>query len=263
MTDSQTAPPPELDSLKPHEKEELAAFIELLYWRNGTVPTHVELNQAFDLKLTARQLDAYINSPRIKQYLIEKRSVPIEARARLTAKQLDWIRVACDANDMRPVQIKMKELQVTRTDLNKWQGDQFYQQVMYEQASRSFQNARFGVLRSLAVEAMGGNVTAQKIYLEMTGDYRQQSSVDVKVTHEMRATINLVLDILQKHVDPNVLELVALELETAVVPGLPGAAPIELPNPVVPPRSEIRGLKPSKPKETIVDIVESANDKHW
>lgn len=243
------------DSLARHEREELAAFIELLYWRNGTVPTVTDLNAAFNLNLSKQQLDIYLSNKRIRDYLIKERHVPLDAHARLTAKQLDWIRVACDPSDMRPVQIKMKELGITRADLTAWQGNQFYQQVMFEQATRGFQNARHGVLRSLAVEAIGGNVTAQRIYLEMTGDYVQQSKItgEVKITHEVRQTINLVLDVLQRHVGPEIIEAVAMELETATIPGLPGAAPVDLPLPVVPPSSEIRALpakRAAKPQPT-------------
>lgn len=263
MPPSQEVTSPDSTSLAPHEKEELAAFVELLYWRNGTVPTVAELNSAFDLRLTARQLDAYLSQPKIKQYLINKRGVPLNARARLTAKQLDWIRVATDASDVRPVALKMKDLNVTRSDLTKWQSDKFFQQVMYEQGTRSFQNARFGVLRSLAVEAMNGNVTAQKIYLEMTGDYNATQKVDINVTHEMRQTINVVLDILQRHCSPEVIEAVAVEIEKATIPGLPGAAPIDLPLPVATPSSVIQALpKPKRKVEhpTIQDIANGDDD---
>lgn len=231
--------PPASDSILKHVKEELASFIELLYWRNGTVPTVKEINNSFDLSLTEAQYQSFLENPKIKDYLVNKRNVPLEATARLTAKQLDWIKVVTDATDPRPVALKMKETGVSRADLTKWHTDLFFQQVMYEQSTRSFQSARHGVLRALAIEAMGGNVSAMKIYLQMTGDFQEQSSskVEVQVTHELRQTINVVLDILQRHCTPEVIDAVATEIERATIPGLPSAAPIELPMPVVDPRT--------------------------
>src|SRR5688572_30278930 len=91
-----------------HEREELAAFIELLYWRNGTVPTAQDINQAFGFDLTDEQFNTFIRNPKIKKYLVEERNVPLEAKARLTPQQLDYIRVMTDPLDMRPMAIKLK-----------------------------------------------------------------------------------------------------------------------------------------------------------
>lgn len=213
-----------------HAREELAAFIELLYWRNGTLPTVKEINDAFfyDNPISEADYKAYIQDPRIRRYLVEERSVPLEAKARLTPTQLDYIRVMTDPLDMRPIALKLKDLGIKQSDVSKWYLNPFFKQVVYEQSTRSFGGARGAVLRSLAVEAIGGNVRAQQMYLEMSGDYSVRSEVNVNTTVEVRNTINVVIDVLQKHIDPELLEIIATELETRTVPGLPNANPIAM-----------------------------------
>jgi hypothetical protein len=223
MEPSDTTAPREFER---HEREELAALVELLYWRNGVVPTARDLNEAFGYDLTDRQFKDYISNPKIKKYLVEERNVPLEAKARLTPTQLDYIRVMTDPMDMRPMSVKLKDLGIKYTDVSKWQLNPFFKQVVYEQGTRSFGGARGAVLRSLAVEAIGGNVRAQQMYLEMSGDYSVKSEVNVNTTVEVRNTINVVIDVLQRHIPPELLEIIALELESVTVPGLPSASPI-------------------------------------
>ena len=211
-----------------HEREELAAFIELLYWRNGTVPTAKDINEAFGFNLTDAEFNTFIRNPKIKKYLVEERNIPLEAKARLTPQQLDYIRVMTDPLDMRPIAIKLKDLGLKHSDVSKWQLNPFFKQVVYEQGTRSFGGARGAVLRSLAVEAIGGNVRAQQMYLEMSGDYSVKQEVNVNTTVEVRNTINVVIDVLQRHIDPELLEVIALELESRTVPGLPNANPIAM-----------------------------------
>ena len=246
------------DPLRGYQKEELAAFIELLYVRNGTVPTAQDLRtQIPGCTVTDQQFKSYVNDKAIRDYLVKERHVPLDAIARLTPKQMDWIRMITDPTDMRPIAKKLAELKITKAETQAWLNNPFYQQVLYEQSNKTFGDSRFAVLRSLQLEAMGGNVPAVKMYLEITGDYTNKS--EVNVTMEARGMINTVLDVLQELVPADVLLQVVERLEGATIPSLPGASPLRsLP---VPPRmGEIRALPKPKRTEQVIDVEEIAAD---
>lgn len=249
---------PQPVKLLAHQKIELAAFIELLYMRNGTVPTAADLrNQIPDCNITEEQFRDYIKRPEIRKYLVEERGVPLEAQARLTPKQLDWIRVITDPTDMRPLSKKLSEHGLTKAEVSSWTTNKFYQQVVYEQTNRTFGSSRYAVLRSLQVEAMSGQMAAIKMYLEMTGDYSNKSEINVNV--EVRSVVNTVVDVLQELVSPEVLLAVVDRLEAATIPALPGASPLaELP---VPPRISPQALpKPKKPRYQDNEVIDVSSD---
>lgn len=237
-------------------KEEVAAFIELLFWRNGVVPIARDLREQIpDCNISDDEFKQIVTDPKLRKYLTEDRGVPLDAQARLTGKQLDWIRIITDPTDMRSLTAKMKDVGITKADVTKWNMNKFYAQVLYEQSNRSFGSARFGVLRQLQIEAMSGNITAIKMYLEMTGDYSQKSEVNVNV--EVHGIINTVVDTLQELVSPEIMLAVVERLEGVAIPGLPGASPLQvLP---APPRMATKALP--KPKRTVdVPFVPDPDD---
>jgi hypothetical protein len=243
--------------LKDHRYVELAAFIELLYLRNGVVPTAQDLREQIpECDVSDETYKRFVKDPKIKAYLIKERALPLDAHARLTQKQLDWIKVVTDPSDMRPVNKKLSELKISRAEVTSWQANKFYQQVMYEQTNRTFGSSRYAVLRSLQVEAVAGNISAMKMYLEMTGDYRATSEVNVHV--ETRTVLNGMVDVLQRYLDPETLLKIVEELEAVAIPGLPGASPLAaLPEP---PKATIRELPKVKTRPVSTQVIDIDSD---
>jgi hypothetical protein len=283
---------PQINPLPTDKHVELAAFIELLYVRNGIVPSAQDLrDQIPDCTVTDEQYTKFTTNKAIKEYLINERSIPLGAHARLTQKQLDWIRVVTDPSDQRPLARKLTELNLKIGTVRAWNNNRFYAQVLYEQTNKTFGNSRYAVLRSLQLEAMAGNISAIKLYLEMTGDYSQNppdknskqasqpqapiTTVNVaanatnntaNVTIETRSLVNALLEILQRNLEPELLTKVVEELERATIPALPtvsGASPIDtayLPTPPAAPRMEIEPLK--KPKRPKVPVTQARNGSY-
>jgi hypothetical protein len=102
LSSAQTQVAPSKKTTDRSRKEELAAFIELLFWRNGTVPIARDLREQIpDCDVTDAEFKDFVTDPKFRKYLTEERGVPLDAQARLTAKQLDWIRIITDPTDMR------------------------------------------------------------------------------------------------------------------------------------------------------------------
>ena len=233
----------------PYFDDELKAFIELLYWRNGTVPDARQLRAEIDgCTVTDEYFDNFLKQKSVRDYFAE-RGVPVAAQARLTPKQLEWIRTITDPTDFRPLHVKMKEADVSQADIKKWNMSPFFTQIVYEQSNRTFGNSRFAVLRQLQVEAMAGNLKAIQLYLEMTGDYKNQQEVNVHV--ETRNTVNIVLEVIEECVPPDLLPAILERLEAAVVPALPSTNPLlALPEP---PRMNAKPI-PKKPQRRTIDV---------
>lgn len=247
---------PQPKQFEDHRYKELAAFIELLYLRNGVVPTANDLRtQIPDYDISDATYRKFLDIKEVREYLVEDRAIPLDATARLTQDQLDWIRVVTDPTDMRPVAKKLQELGLKRAQVTSWQGNKFYQQVLYEQTNRTFGSSRYAVLRSLQAEAMAGSVSAIKIYLELTGDYTQKAEVNVTV--ETRSVLNGLVEILQKYLDPETLLKVVDEMEQLAVPDLPKNSALAV-APV------IKALpKPRKPAYIDANSEEVFNPNEW
>lgn len=247
---------------KDHRYQELAALIELLYLRNGTVPTASDLRQQIpDYHITDETYQRFLKLPEIRTYLVEERAIPLDAQARLTQRQLDWIRVVTDPTDLRPIAKKLQELGLKRAEVTSWQGNKFYQQVLYEQTNRTFGSSRYAVLRSLQVEAVSGNVSAMKMYLELTGDYTQKQEVNVNV--EVRGVLNGLVDVLQRYLGPEQLMQVVEELEAVAIPNMPSASPLAV-LPAAPRASgSIKALPAKKPDRAPAIDVESFDPNEW
>jgi len=252
-----------LRELSKPERQELAAYIELVYWRNGSIPTAAQLRSEIPhCKITDGAYASYMNDPDLIKYLQNERAIPIEAEAKLTTKQLDWIRVLTDAADMRPLAKKLAELNLTKSEVNRWLTNPFYREVLAERCDAGFGDSRTSVMKALQVEAMSGNITAIKMYLEMTGDY--QPGMQFNVVVEQRAVITNVVAILQELVPREVLLEVVERLETATVPNHP-ALNAAKPLPPMSARTTAiqekhRSTEPTRPRAEVIDVHSFTNE---
>lgn len=236
--------------------ESLALRYELYYLRHGSLPT------AKDLEVLQVDLDRFLAHKPIRDYLINERSIPLDHSPKLTTKQLDWINCVTDPSDQRPLTKKLAELGIKMAEVRAWNNNPFYAKVLYERTNKQFGNNRHAVLRSLQLEAMAGNISAIKLYLEMTGDVEathNQSTVNVNTTTvsvEARSLLNNILEILQRHLEPELLMVIVNELEaattgnerqTSALPALPPPTTAQR----VQAALEVRPYTPPSIKETV------------
>lgn len=147
----------------------------------------------------------------------------------LTEKQQSWIAVVTDPSDQRPLAKKLTELGLKMSEVRSWNSNPLYAKSLYDRTNKAFGDNRYAVLRSLQLEAMAGNVTAIKLYLELTGDYETANAKPapaVSITtnnntnnytdSEARKLLSAILEILQRHLQPELLHVIVDELEAAV-----------------------------------------------
>jgi hypothetical protein len=249
--------------------QELTALYELQYVRTGELPKAQDLQQfpGFE-NLTQVELDRFLNHKPVAEYLVNERDIPLNHAPVLTAKQLDWINAITDPTDQRPLFKKRQELGLKMSEIRAWNNNPFYAKILYERSNKQFGNNRHAVLRSLQLEAMSGNMSAIKLYLEMTGDVAfHQSGANVTLnttntTVEARGLLNAVLEILQRHLEPELLMIIVNELEEATT-GKPSVRPSI--SPVPPPNTaqrvqaalEVRARPYTQPSGQVVETSDS------
>lgn len=255
--------------------QELAILYELLYTRTGKLPSAKDLASNFEtLKdLTQVELDRVLAHKPFKDYLINERAIPLNHTPKLTTKQLDWINAITDPTDQRPLTKKLSELGLKMAEVRTWNNNPFYAKVLYERTNKAFGNNRYAVLRSLQLEAMAGNISAIKLYLELTGDVETHnnsgsSSQTINVnntntTLEARQLLNAILEILQRHLQPELLVVIVDELEQATTTHDPVRALPAVPEPSLAQRKaaalEVRPYTPPSIKQ----VVEQDSDSDW
>lgn len=206
------------------ERQEFAACYEGYFWRRGFVPLSVqELNGEWGTKFSEELWKESLSNPSLIEYF-EKRGVdnPYAPRPVLTEKQNDFLRVLFDPTDPSPLAAKMKKAKVSNTEYSAWMRDPTFENLMREEADKRFEYTYADVLGSLGREASRGNVQAIKLYLTLTGRYSEaQPGVSVTINQDLRLLTQKLLEILQRHVDPQTLALVHGEMEAVLFPNLP------------------------------------------
>lgn len=208
------------------KRNEFASCYEAYFWRRGHAPTHVsELNSEFQTSFTETLWEHCFSTPSLVQYLQDRHvPVPDEARPALTKKQLDFLQKLFDPSDPSPLAAKLKAAKVTSAEYTSWMRDENFTALARSEANKRFSDGRTNVLLALEQEAtLKRNVAAIKLYLTMTGDYSEaKSGVTVNVNQDMRLLTYRLLEVLQRHVPPETLALVAAEFEQVLFPKKPG-----------------------------------------
>lgn len=230
--------------MKPAEQQTFVACYEGFYWLNNRVAGSAqELNKEYNTAFTESDFNKALTHESIVKYF-EERGVPNPKAPRpvLQPKQLKFIQMILDPHDNRLMSQKMKECGVSSVEHTAWMRDPHFARLIREETTQALENGRAQVLRSIVREASQGNVAAQKFYMELTGEYTPSAKggtqVNVSVGQDVRLLTQGILEILQRHVHPDTLALVANEFEELLFPAA---------------RSAVRRLL-TPPKQLIVPV---------
>lgn len=210
----------------PGSNQEFVACYESYYWRYGRIPhSSQQLNAEFGTKFPDAQYDEVLSRESLIKYF-DDRAIPNPKAPRpiLTTRQLDLLRVICDPTDYRTLAMKLKQIKVSQAELASWMRDATFARLMRDETTRQFADNRTYVLNGLLREASKGNVAAVKLWAEMTGEYVPGTSTHVHVSVETKEVVQKLLEVLQRFVDSDTLELLTSEMEKVLFPQLPDRA---------------------------------------
>jgi hypothetical protein len=115
--------------------------------------------------------------------------------------------------------MKAKDSGVTMTQHNAWLKNPLFQSALTSRLERILPDERNRVHTALAREASGGNVSAIKLYMQITGEYTEGGGGTEK--SEAAGLMQGILEILETHVDRAVLSALANDFDYLLVHGRP------------------------------------------
>lgn len=118
-----------------------------------------------------------------------------------------------DYHDKRPIRVKLKDLGVTTTDYNNWLKEERFHTLLKRELDARFKNVDIDAQLGLARLVLDGDLNAIKYYYEFTGKYRPSTETNVNIT----IVLAKLMDVLVRHLDSEVLDTIATEIEREVL----------------------------------------------
>lgn len=216
-------------------QQEILPLYELYWMRHGKVPTLLQLNREFNMRFSEDRWNKLFSSRTVQERLLD-RGVPLPdgQQLQLTQDQMDWIAVLMNPGEGGTLAGKAKAFGIELSTHYKWMRNPLFAEAIRIATTQLTTVERNRVLGALVNKAAVGDVQAIKLYLELTGEYNPKVTVN-HTAQESRVLVSKLIEVLQRHLTPELLETVAGELETVLFPSAAARvnSPAALPHPAV------------------------------
>lgn len=204
------------------------AQFKRLFWETGQVPTAKEI--AILLKVPTNSVIEALSKPTAIKALAAF-YIPRENPKRLTLQQVVWVNMLLNLEDTRSIRKKADEFGIKVQQHQAWMQDRNFADFVQKRAFQIFGREKWQVMFSLLQNARTGDTQAQKLYLEMTGDYTPSSKVNHtgSININVQQTVNVLIEVIQQVVSPEQLAVISEKFEHA----LSGKTQKELPRQVI------------------------------
>lgn len=194
------------------QKRVLGAYMKF-FWEKERTPTDEEL--AEDTNYTLSQIQAVLSRPEVI-HTLSGFFIPQDTRsAGLTPQQIVWCNMLLNVEDARSIRKKATELGITISQHQSWMNNREFRTFLQNRAAKVFGAESWQVKLSLFANARSGDVQAQKIYLEMIGEYTPTSRVDGNININVNLVMQQLLEVLQVHCTPE--QLLAISDDMAAI----------------------------------------------
>lgn len=130
--------------------------------------------------------------------------------AGLTTEQQAAILTLSNFEDKRSRTKKLADLGISPTKWNGWLKNKAFREFLQEQFAFNFDGAKYIAKESLVKAMERQDVNAIKFYMEVTGEYSQQTPQ----IHNVRLILARVIESIQRHVsDPEILRAISQDFE--------------------------------------------------
>lgn len=206
----------------------VVAQFKRLFWETGQVPTAKEI--AILLKVPTNSVIEALSKPTAIKALAAF-YIPRENPKRLTLQQVVWVNMLLNLEDTRSIRKKADEFGIKVQQHQAWMQDRNFADFVQKRAFQIFGREKWQVMFSLLQNARTGDTQAQKLYLEMTGDYTPSSKVNHtgSININVQQTVNVLIEVIQQVVSPEQLAVISEKFEHA----LSGKTQKELPRQVI------------------------------
>jgi len=190
------------------------SLLETYYWKYRRIATDEDLYREY---LVETNVSDVLSETKYVRYL-STHGVPVDGTVTLSPKAVRWIDFLC-SSDTRSIGVKAKEAGVTMAQHNTWLKNPLFQSALQTRLEAILPDERNRVHSALAREASGGNVSAIKLYLQVTGEYSEGGGGTEK--SEAAGLMQGILELLEAHIPRNVLSALANDFDYLLVHGRP------------------------------------------
>jgi len=184
-------------------------FIEGFLTAKGRVPDSLEIAAALEVQVSeinaildpTKQSDAFKKALQ-KKHL--KQGFDKQARLRDEALKVSALSELTNPADTRPIHAKLKDLGIKMATFNRWLQDSDYAAQFATVAKRRLSAAVPLVNQAVISSALSGSVQAQKLFLELAGEYTPNQNITIQtITPEIKGIVLLLIEVIQTHIHDN------------------------------------------------------------
>lgn len=184
------------------------AFVEYYFNQVGKLPSIVRLKGEFP-KVSEAKLKTDL---RIAGLKLEAKGYGLSNREYLSPEQLAVANSMLNLADRRSNRKKLDDFGISAAVYANWKKDPIYNAYLRQRSESMLGDAVSDVHLALIEAASNGDVSAMKLFYEITGRHTAGSQQDVNV----KTMLVTVIESVQKHVqDPALLQAIAADLQSA------------------------------------------------
>ena len=213
MTDFKISTKPEKDEILDQTALGIITFLEQKYFETGEIPS---VQQTVDLLgLSGTTVLTYLDKPVVKETLKRRGITMVNSDGLVSIEQAYLVNLMLDTFDRRGIREKLKALkdsmgiEITFAQYNAWMKDPNFKRYLTKRAEIQFDGVAPVAKNRIVAAVEAGNLQAIEYYHEMTGIYSRRSQEML----DMRKLLAQIIDILSRHCSPEVLQIVANELD--------------------------------------------------
>lgn len=172
QTDGRVVRSPVPDGFSPAMFRHIVAAVDVLYRRNGMLPTPAEVAKDWD-GFTVKTIQKAYATEELKTAL-RIRGIEWHQRAGLTADQLYALSILQDPTDRRTTKVKLEAIGVSMTTYRGWMRNPVFSGYMSTQAEQNLGDAVQMAVNKLVGNAEAGDQRAIEKILEISGRWNPQ-----------------------------------------------------------------------------------------
>lgn len=172
QTDGRVVRSPVPDDFSPAMFRHIVAAIDVLYRRNGQVPTPAEVARDWE-GFTVKTVQKAFATEELKSAL-RIRGIEMNQKAGLTEEQLYVLTILQDPTDRRTTRAKLQDIGVPMAKYQAWMRNPIFASYMNTQAEQNLTDAVQMALNKLVGNAEAGDQRAIEKILEMTNRWNPQ-----------------------------------------------------------------------------------------
>lgn len=207
ITDGRVVSSPVPRGFSPEEFRHIVAAVDMLYRRNGILPTEVEVLASWG-KFKKKAVQTAFLSDELKKAL-SLRGIQWDSKDGLTQQQLNAMLLLQNPSDMRTTENKLSSIGVSMTVYRAWMRNPLFRAQMDQQAELNLGDSVPMALNKLIANAEAGDGRAIEKLLEITGRWNPQQ----QEVQNARQVLTIFIEALEKYASSEVLHSVMGEVQ--------------------------------------------------